>query len=96
MLHARRYKKNLEASVRDAFESWMGQKVVVQLGFGLIQVSLRGVLLPGLREMLLLKPEGGLSIEIPKTKILAIEEVGAEPRWPACPSPAEDSINQGI
>lgn len=79
MLHAREYKKNLGASVRDAFESWMGQEVVVQLGFGLIKVSLRGVLLPALRETLLLKPEAGPKIEIAKTKVLAIEEVERAP-----------------
>lgn len=65
--------------MRDAFESWMGQEVVVQLGFGLIKVRLRGVLLQDLRETLLLKPEAGPSIEIPKIRVLAIEEVGRSP-----------------
>lgn len=65
--------------MRDAFESWIGQKVVVQLGLGLIKVSLRGVLLQGLKETLLMKPEAGPSIEIAKTKVLAIEEVERVP-----------------
>lgn len=73
MLHARGYKKNLEASMRDAFESWIGQKVVVQLGLGVIKVSLRGTLLRDLTETLLMRPEVGPNIEIAKTKILAIE-----------------------
>lgn len=100
MLHAHGYKKNLEASVRNAFESWMGQEVVVQLGFGLIKMSLRGVLLRDLRETLLLKPEAGPNIEIAKTKVLAIEEVERSPnglpRYALPGNPTENSRNQGI
>lgn len=59
--------------MRDAFESWIGQKVVVQLGLGVIKVSLRGTLLRDLTETLLMRPEVGPNIEIAKTKILAIE-----------------------
>lgn len=61
--------------MKDAFESWVGQEVLVQLGFGRIKVSLRGVLLRDLTETLLLRPEAGPSLEIQKTKVLAIEEV---------------------
>lgn len=61
--------------MRDAFELWMGREVVVQLGFGPIKVSLRGVLLRDMTQTLLMKPEAGPSLEIAKTKILAIEEV---------------------
>jgi hypothetical protein len=99
MLHAR-YKENLEGSMRDAFESWMGQEVVVQLGFGLIKVRLRGVLLQDLRETLLLKPEAGPSIEIPKIRVLAIEEVGRSPngllRYVLPANPTENSLNRGF
>lgn len=63
----------------DAFESWMGQEVMVQLGFGWIKVSLRGVLLRDLRGTLLLKPKAGPTIEIAKTRVLAIEQVGRSP-----------------
>ena len=73
MMHALGYKKNFEGSMTDAFESWMGQKVVVQLGLGVSKVSLRGILLRDLTETLLMKPEVGPNIEIAKTKILAIE-----------------------
>lgn len=59
--------------MRDAFQSWLGQEVVVQLAFCLIKVSLRSVLLQDLTETLLMKPEVGPDIEIAKTKILAIE-----------------------
>ena len=61
--------------MRNAFEAWIGQEVVVQLGFGPIQVSLRGVLLRDREETLLMRPEAGAEIEIAKTKVLAIEEV---------------------
>jgi hypothetical protein len=64
--------------MRDAFESWIGQEVVVQLGLGLIKVSLRGTLLRNLTETLLMKPEVGPDIEIAKTKILAIERQEAK------------------
>lgn len=74
MLHAGGYEENLEGRMRDAFESWIGQEVVLQLGLGLIKVSLRGVLLRDLTETLLLKPEDGPHIEIAKTEVLAIEE----------------------
>ena len=59
--------------MRDAFELWIGQEVVVQLGFGVVKVSLRGTLLRNLTETLLMKPEVGPNIEVAKTKILAIE-----------------------
>lgn len=61
--------------MRNAFEAWIGQEVVVQLGFGSIKVSLRGVLLRDQKETLLIRPEAGADIEIAKTKVLAIEEV---------------------
>lgn len=59
----------------NAFESWIGQQVVVHLGFGQIKVSLRGVLLRDEAETLLMRPEAGTDIEIAKTKVLAIEEL---------------------
>lgn len=59
--------------MQNPFESWIGQRVVVQLGLGQVKVSLRGVLLRDLTETLLMKPEAGPRIEIAKTKILAIE-----------------------
>jgi len=61
--------------MQNAFESWIGQQVVVQLGFGQIKFSLRGVLLRDQLETLLMRPEAGIDIEIAKTKILAIEQV---------------------
>ena len=65
--------------MRDAFELWIGQEVVVQLGFGPVKVSLRGMLLRDLTEALLMKHEAGTNIEIAKTKVLAIEEVERGP-----------------
>jgi hypothetical protein len=60
--------------MQSAFESWIGQQVVVQLGFGQIKVSLRGVLLRDQTETLLMRPEAGTDIEIAKAKVLAIEQ----------------------
>lgn len=84
----------------DAFESWIGQEVVVQLGFGLIKVSLRGVLLRALRDTFLLRPEAGPEIEIAKTKVLAIEEVDRGPddlSWHAYPGKlTKNPVNQVI
>ena len=66
--------------MRDAFESWIGQEVLMQLGIGLVKVSLRGVLLQTTTKTLLMRPEVGTDIEIEKTRVLAIEEVrGPDP-----------------
>lgn len=84
----------------DAFESWIGQEVVVQLGFGQIKVTLRGTLLRDLTETLLMKPEAGPEIEIAKTKILALEEVerGSDgPSWCLLPGDlTENPVRPGI
>jgi hypothetical protein len=61
--------------MQNAFESWIGQHVVVQLAFGQIKVSLRGMLLRDQTETLLMRPEAGSDVEIAKTGVLAIEEV---------------------
>jgi len=47
---------------------------VVQLGLGRIKLSVRGTFLEDRDETLLVKPEAGSEVEIPKTKVLAIEE----------------------
>ena len=72
--------------MRNAFESWIGQEVVVQLGFGPIKVSLRGVLLQDQGDTLLMRPKAGTYIEIAKTQVLALEEVercSQNPPWRA-------------
>ena len=63
--------------MQSAFESWVGQRVLVRLTLGKTKVSLRGILLKDLMETLLMGPEFGSELEIPKKIILAIEEVGA-------------------
>ncbi|HKW31901.1 MAG TPA: hypothetical protein VJN92_02775 [Candidatus Acidoferrum sp.] len=86
--------------MRDAFESWIGQEVVVQLGLGLIKVSLRGVLLRDLTETLLMRPEAGADVEIAKCKILAIEEVERSrdslPWYVLPPTIIDNPVNQDI
>ncbi len=62
----------------NTFEPWIGQPVVVQMGLGRIKLSVRGTFLEDRGETLLVRPEVGSDVEIPKTKVLAIEEV---PRW---------------
>jgi len=69
--------------VQNAFEWWIGQQLVVQLDFGAIKVSLRGVLLRDQGDTLLMRPEAGTDIEISKTKVLALEEVERDPQIPA-------------
>ncbi len=62
--------------MQNAFDSWIGQQVVVQLAFGPIKVSLRGLLLRDHTETLVMRPEAGPDVEIAKARVLAIEEVG--------------------
>jgi len=61
--------------MQNAFQSWIGQIVVVQLAFGPAKVSLRGMFLRDQEKTLLMRPEAGPDIEIAKTSVLAIEEV---------------------
>jgi len=59
---------------------------VVQLGFGPVKVSLRGVLLQDQGDTLLMRPKAGTDIEIAKIKVLALEEVercSQNPPWRA-------------
>jgi hypothetical protein len=53
--------------MKNAFEPWVGQVVLVQVALGRVKLSLRGTLL---------RPEVGSDVEIPKTNVLAIEEAG--------------------
>lgn len=61
--------------MRDAFESWIGQEVLVFLGFGFVKVRLRGVLLRDVNETLTMRLEAGPEIVLAKARVLAIEEV---------------------
>jgi hypothetical protein len=71
--------------MQSVFESWIGQHVVLHLGLALhgfspeknlqIKVSVRGTLLNERGDTLLLQPEIGSNIEVPKNILLAIEEV---------------------
>lgn len=76
--------------MQSAFESWVGQRVLVRLTLGKTKVSLRGILLKDLMETLLMGPEFGSELEIPKKIILAIEELGAV-RLPVLPAPLGSS-----
>ena len=63
------------------FEPWVGQAVVVQLAVGQVKLSLRGTLRKDRGETLLLSPEVGCDVEIPKTRLLAIEEARSANKW---------------
>jgi len=60
--------------MNSAFEPWIGRAVVMQLTLGRIKLRLRGTLLKDRSETLLVRPEAGSDVEIPKTNVLAIEE----------------------
>lgn len=60
--------------MESTLRAWIGQPVVVQLGLGGVKLSVRGTFLEDRDETLLVRPEIGSDVEIPKTKVLAIEE----------------------
>jgi hypothetical protein len=62
--------------MKNAFQPWVGQVVLVQVTLGRVKLSLRGTLLKDHSETLLVRPEAGTDVEIPKTNVLAIEEAG--------------------
>jgi hypothetical protein len=64
------------------FEPWVGQAVVVHLALGQVKLSVRGTLLKDRGETLLVTPEVGCDVEIPKTTVLAIEEARLATRMP--------------
>src|SRR5262249_23741671 len=68
--------------MQGAFESWIGQEVVVQVALGQIRIRLRGMLLKERTGTLLMRPAVGSDIEIPKTTVLAIEELVRMPQYP--------------
>jgi hypothetical protein len=70
--------KNLEGKMESAFEPWIGQAVVMQLILGRIRLSFRGTLIKDRTESVLVRPDAGPEVEIPKTNVLAIEQ--ATPR----------------
>ena len=66
------------------FESWIGQPVVLQVTLGGLKLSLRGKVLKEGGETLLMRPQCGPDVQICKTKVLAIEEMGEPSRdYPA-------------
>jgi hypothetical protein len=60
--------------VNNAFKSWIGQHVVMQVALGQIRLSLRGKLLEDQKENLLMQLDEGPEAGIPKVMVLAIEE----------------------
>jgi len=63
--------------MESAFESWIGQPVIVRVALGHVRISLRGTVLKEQNESLLMKARYGPDLEIRKSTLLAIEEAGA-------------------
>jgi len=59
-----------------AFESWIGQPVIVHLALGQRKVSLRGVVTKEQPGTLLMRVQFGPDLEVNKTNVLAVEEAG--------------------
>jgi hypothetical protein len=60
--------------MEDAFKSWIGQPVVLQVALGEIKVPLRGKLLKEGGETVRMRIGEGWDVDIYKTMILAVEE----------------------
>jgi len=60
--------------MESAFEPWIGQAVVMQLILGRIRLSFRGILVKDRTESVLVRPDAGPDVEIPKTNVLAVEQ----------------------
>jgi hypothetical protein len=60
------------------FESWIGHPVVVELALGRIKLDVSGTILKDSGKTLLMKPETGPDVEIPRSYILKIERAS---RW---------------
>jgi hypothetical protein len=58
----------------NAYESWIGQPVVLQVALGEIRVPLRGRLLKDAGETLRMRIGEGWDVDIYKTMVLAVEE----------------------
>jgi len=61
-------------SVDDAFQSWVGQPVVLQVALGDIKVPLRGRLLKDGGETVRMRIGEGWDVDIYKAMILAVEQ----------------------
>lgn len=57
-----------------AYQTWIGQSVVLQVAVGDIRVPLRGKLLKEAGETLRMRVGDGWDIDIYKTMVLAVEE----------------------
>jgi len=60
--------------MEDAFKSWIGQPVVLQVALGVIKVPLRGTLLKEGGETVRMRIGEGWDVDIYKAMILAVEQ----------------------
>lgn len=71
--------------MESAFDSWIGQTVIVHLALGHMRLSLRGTVLKENAQTLLMKAQYGPDVEVSKTNVLAIEEVPCSFHWQSRP-----------
>jgi ribosome maturation factor RimP len=57
-----------------AFDSWIGEQVVVKLDLGQIKTSVRGSILEARADTIMIRVFDGTEVEIYKTMVLAVEE----------------------
>ena len=60
-------------AMEQTLESWIGRLVVLELALGRIKLDLSGTILKDCGKTLLIKPETGPDVEIPRDYILKIE-----------------------
>jgi hypothetical protein len=60
--------------MNSAFETWVGQPVVLQVALGEIKVPLRGTLLKDAGESVRMRIGDGWDVDIFKSMILAVEQ----------------------
>ena len=64
--------------MEQTFRSWIGYPVVLELALGRIKLDVSGTILQDCGKTLLMKPEIGPDVEIPRDNILKIERAN---RW---------------
>jgi hypothetical protein len=78
MLQLFQTKAGVGNAMERTFEYWIGRPVVLELALGRITLDVSGTILKDCGKTLLMKPETGPDVEIPRDYILKIERAN---RW---------------
>jgi hypothetical protein len=62
--------------MQSAFESWIGQSIIVRLQLQRMKLTVQGVLLNDQSDNVLVRLDAGPDIKIAKATVLAVEEFG--------------------